>query len=524
MYTSMQPRSHSNALADSIVWKPIPQSDAAEYVSMATSSDNYSVLFAHTLSGFVILQSYIKLLSGDSYNASIYVHPHGERFGLRQLNEDNLFISMYGIALGAVFAVMRIVKTQWIMHIPPVRQTPYMALKLSLATTVYDGAKWAAVTLGGTYFLFFVFSGVVYGVAASFFGTWFSMLDTPVIRFSWYDLYLFTRMFLGGCLTIITWRMSDRVLDVYFAVPEMIVTTKYKNAYESLVTGLKDDKEPYIKAAAFAELAELSCRHPAQRVELFNDMGSSAANTAWIQVSRQCINLLTALGKEIEKEYVGVKPPVAPVPVRKEEAAPPNRIELQDMNVFSQPKKNTVYLDDRTSTLFTPVSTLGESVAGQDVEAPKHRVIKLLKLVEARVKQLEWVKQMSAVTAERKIRCLFSNYPVLLWATQSLGSLTAASYSEDPYGLVQRDIGLVLDTLLATVTDIERLIRSPPPSYKSLPRGHNGEVMLMEPEIVLLALREAIYQIVTAFQEYLDEIKVNKKYAKKWESFVEFRE
>lgn len=40
----------------------------------------------------------------------------------------------------------------------------------------------------------------------------------------------------------------------------------------------------------------------------------------------------------------------------------------------------------------------------------------------------------------------------------------------------------------------------------------------------MLALREAIYQIVTTFRDYLDGIKVQNKYAEKWKQFVEFRE
>lgn len=57
---------------------------------------------------------------------------------------------------------------------------------------------------------------------------------------------------------------------------------------------------------------------------------------------------------------------------------------------------------------------------------------------------------------------------------------------EDPYGLVQRDLGTVLDSLLSSVIDVETLVRSPPPEYKKLPPGYKGDVMLMEPEFILL--------------------------------------
>ncbi|KAI9493587.1 nucleoporin protein Ndc1-Nup [Zychaea mexicana] len=509
------------------LWKPISPSDASEILNLATSSDSLFAIIVQLISGLAIVQSYIWILCGDTYDRSFLVHPHGERYGLRQLNEDNLFVSFYAIVLGIAYAVLYIKEHRWVMRIPSSRQPPAMALKLSAATAVYDGTKLAFVVFGATYILYIFLDGLVYRTSAylTSFLPWYSrVLEAPVIRLSWFDLYLFLRMILGGCVATISWIMGDRVVDVYFAVQELI-SKDYKNAHECLVSGLRDSKNPYVQATAFAELAEIASKHPAERAALFNDMGSNANSTAWIQISRECMNVLDTLGKDIEREYTGVKP-LAPAPVRKEEVAPPNRIELKDMNVFSKPKTDTVVLDDRIIRLFASAPTPPQVMATTpETDAPKHLVIKAMERAKTQVKQWKFVQDLSAVTAERKTRRIFSNYPVLVWAIQSLGSLTAASYNEDPYGLVQRDIGKVVDTLLASVMDIERLVRSPPPSYTKLPPGYTGDrAMLMEPEFVLLGLREAIYQIVTSFREYLDDISVSKRYAKKWESFVEFRE
>ncbi|KAG2216646.1 hypothetical protein INT45_010786 [Circinella minor] len=510
-------------------------------MNKVSSSDTWLTIIFHILSGVAIVRSYFRTLCGDTYNTSLFVHPHGDRYGLRQLNEDSLFINVFAGTLGLYFAVKYIKDNNNVMHIPSVRQPPSMALKLSTATVVFESMKSTAYVFGFTYIAFMIFGGLVYRVAAdlatfaNFFGMFRSILYAPVVRFSWYDLIMLTRMYLGGCIAMISWNMGDRVLDVYFAVQE-VITNDYKNAYECLITGLKDDKDPFVQATAFSELAEIATKRPTGRIGLFNDMGTNSNNTAWIQVSRECMNVLNTLRKNISIEYTGVKPAVASAPVRKEEVAPPNQIKLNDMDVFSKPKTDPIILDDRTGSLFTPSSThnigstrsiltpLQQQEQQQQMVAPKHKMFTLLQNAQKWVAQVPYVQEMSKVTAEQKIRQIFSNYPVLLWSTQSLGSLTAASINEDPFGLVQRDIGKVLDTLLASVIDIERLVRTPPASYKNLPHGYSGDVMLMEPEIVLLALREAIYQIVTSFRGYTDEIQVSKQYAEKWESFVEFRE
>ncbi|KAI9265005.1 nucleoporin protein Ndc1-Nup, partial [Phascolomyces articulosus] len=495
-----------------LVWKPIPSSNASELMNKVSSTDTWIAIVAHALTGVGIVRSYFQILCGDTYNTKIFVHPHSDKYGLRQLNEDSLFINIYAIALGVTYAIRYINENRCIVNTSSVRQPPVMAIKLSAATVLYDSARWAAIVFGCTYFSFLFFGGIVYRIVASVatFGNFFGIiLYAPVIRFSWLDLIMLTRMVLGGTVAMVSWNMGDRVLDVYYAT-RRVITKDYKNSYECLINGLRDDKHPFIQGTAFAELAEIATKRPTERVALFNDLGTNNNNTAWIQVSRECMKVLDTLCKTIDIEYTGVKPAAAPAPVRKEEVTPLNRIELKDMNVFSKPKTNPVVLDDRTGTLFTHASTHNGTtvISTQPVEAPKHLVFKLLKDAQKQVAQVPWVQEMSKVTAERKIRRIFSNYPILLWSTQSLGSLTAASFNEDPFGLVQRDISKVLDTLIASVMDIERLIRSPPSAYKKLPLG----------------LREAIYQIVTAFRGYTDEIRVSAKYAKKWESFVEFRE
>ncbi|KAJ8655807.1 hypothetical protein O0I10_008471 [Lichtheimia ornata] len=509
----------------SSLWRPIAPSGLAELMGKITAKDNYIVLAVYAISGMMIVRSYFSYLMDESYTSNVFFHPHGERFGVRQLNQDNLFISFYGLVLGASFAAKRILLGQWTYKIAPVQQRQDLAIKLSLPTVAHDGTRWAACTLGITYISFFIFGNFVYRMAAHMYGLYTTMLETPVIGLSRWDLYLFFRVFLGGSLAVMTWEIVDRIYDVVFAVCEPI-TAPYENAHQTLLSGLRLDTEPYLQSIAYAELAELAAKSPEQRKALFKDMGKDMDSTIWVQVSRECMNILAGMRADIAKEYDAGKKP-APIPVKKEDKpAPPNRIQLLDVDVLAKPKASTTILDDRTGKLFIQASTLvtAPDTATDTTKAPKHMVYDYCYWILQKVNKWKWMQDLSAVTAERKIRQVFSNYPIILYAVQALGSLTAASMKEDPYGLVQRDLGAVLDSLLSSVIDVETLVRSPPPEYKKLPPGFKGDVMLMEPEFILLALREAIYQIVTEFRDYLDHIRVSNKYLEKWQRFVEFKE
>lgn len=93
-----------------------------------------------------------------------------------------------------------------------------------------------------------------------------SVLETPVIGFHKWDLYLLFRLFLGGTLAVMTWEIVDRIFDVYFAVvsaytddfgsPVLFIdlvwqnepiTLPYENAHETLLAGLRLEQDPFLQ-------------------------------------------------------------------------------------------------------------------------------------------------------------------------------------------------------------------------------------------------------------------------------------
>lgn len=58
---------------------------------------------------------------------------------------------------------------------------------------------------------------------------------------------------------------------------------------------------------AYAELAELATKSPNQRIALFRDVGKNMDNTAWMQFSRECMNILAKMRADIAKEHTGDK-------------------------------------------------------------------------------------------------------------------------------------------------------------------------------------------------------------------------
>jgi hypothetical protein len=171
-----------------------------------------------------------------------------------------------------------------------------------------------------------------------------------------------------------------------------------------------------------------------------------------------------------------------------------NRLQYSNEDVFATHKKTYSSLDDRTSTIFNQVSDhmeyVNSAVPSVDVYTKKSwslinqsYIVKLIKEIEIHVGCGGSLQSVYAETVTRRIQSVFNKYQLVVWAVQSLGSLTAASLTEDLYGYVQNDISNVLNQLLGCLVDVERYLESPPPKYKDL---YNENTLVQESEAVLL--------------------------------------
>lgn len=180
-----------------------------------------------------------------------------------------------------------------------------------------------------------------------------------------------------------------------------------------------------------------------------------------------------------------------PVPVVKPvEQTISNRLEISSGPIFAPSKKNQVYYDDRTSSIFCEASELATEKLPAHLLQPEQMITAPLRCLQQSamidmIKSLEFkfgsaglLEPFYADTVLRRVQAVFNKYQLIVWAIQSLGSLTSGSLKEDSYGFVQNDIERILNTLLGCLVDIERYQQSPPLGYKKLLDQHlvSGEV------------------------------------------------
>lgn len=124
----------------------------------------------------------------------------------------------------------------------------------------------------------------------------------------------------------------------------------------------------------------------------------------------------------------------------------------------------------------------------------------MLKVIELKCGYAGIFEYFYGETTSRRVQAVFNQYQLVIWAVQALGSLTASSLKEDPFGYVQNDISIVLNTLLGCLVDVENYVKAPPAQYKTLLKEN---VVCGEPEAVKMGKSHnnnmCIYRFINLF-------------------------
>ncbi|KAI7907686.1 nucleoporin protein Ndc1-Nup [Cokeromyces recurvatus] len=503
------------------VFEPVYPSYLAEIIATWTSFDNWILFAIHSVLSLVIIRSYFYWILNETYTSSFLIQPPGHYFGARQLNQENIFITLYCIILAFNYTYHYLAEKSYIIKINNVQQPFQYEFKSSIASILYNSAKRAIYSFRNTYVTFIICNGSIYYYAARFFGFYNKVLDSPIVGFRWIDLHLFLRLIMAGTVTMCVFKTANRLYDAVYAIT-FPVTNAYSNQFDCLIHGLSESK-PNAQVAAFSELAVLACKYPEKRVELFRCIGKDLKDNAWYKIMTECIKVIDELRAKIDVEYNGVQPVTPPTPIDKpiQQQQAYNRLEYSEGNIFATQRKNFSRLDDRTGAIFSNVAEQAEEVSTSTIPRAQmftqkkweaisqSQIIKMLKEIEVQVGYVGYLKGIYGETVRRRIQSVFNKYQLVIWAVQALGSLAASSLKEDPFGYVQNDLSHVLNTLLGCLVDIERYLRSPPTKYSELVKE---DMAVDEAHAVLRALREAIFQIKIAFSDYLEEFQIDRKY------------
>ncbi|OAC99973.1 hypothetical protein MUCCIDRAFT_113422 [Mucor lusitanicus CBS 277.49] len=477
------------------VFEPTYPSTLAEIVINWTSFDNILLFVIHSALNIFVVRYYFSWVMGEKYTHDFLLQPPGHYSGARQLNQENIFIIVYCIILAFGYTVRYVARRSNVVKINNVQQPLFEEVKTSFATVLCTSAMTAINYLIVACITYCIFKGSIYYSLARFFGIYHRVLDTPIAGYSWFSLHLFLRLVVAGTATMCTFNIANRIYDAVYSFT-LPASDQCVNQFDGLVNGLSETKIN-VKVAAFSELAALTAKSPEKRGDIYRTVGKELQDNAWYKIMDQCIKVISELRTVIDVEYNGVKPVEAPVPVSKpvEPQQVRNRLEVSNANILASTTKQMELLDDRTSTIFTGVAerveTLPPSINTVSaytnnvwLKVKKSQIIEMLQRLELQVGRPGYFSALYMNSVTRRIQTVFNKYQLVVWAVQALGTLTAASVKEDPYGFVQNDLTTVLNQLLGCLLEVEHYLQAPPAQYSNWLKDDN--VVIEESEAVMM--------------------------------------
>ncbi|GAB5593981.1 hypothetical protein Unana1_08881 [Umbelopsis nana] len=517
----------------------------SEIVSGVTNSNTWLSILPYTTSGFILTRMYMTVLHDENYTEDLLIYPQGNRYGARQLNEQNIFLSLFGLVLGTAYGVKRVIRNRNFIKFPAVQQAKRHVVKSQISTMAHNSAQFSARVILGNYILYLVFRRTIYWHGAHIAGLFTKMLDSPIVSFGWFNIYLFLQLFLSGFLISFSWELFDQLYDIFLTQP-LVVSYLATDSNACLVSGLQLKQKPFIQALAYAELARVSKADQHRRAAIFNDIGSDNKKSAWQSISSECMKVVDDLKHSVVAEYR--RPDVIQPPVKaRSDITSDKGYNIKRITPVQQEVSNSrlsrrqviAYQDDdvedRTGDILRsiaelpkmlPVSHSKVTTAADsfNLEDPKKELEGWVARIHGYIRQWPIWNQLFARGLVRKVQSLFPSPQVILYAIESLSNLTSASLKEDECGLVQRDIPAVIDCLLGCLQEVESLLYNPPASYSALKADSDSRITIREPLQIINALKSGLYQIVITFEPYVSDFKVQPKYAAKWQSFIKFEE
>jgi nucleoporin NDC1 len=108
----------------------------------------------------------------------------------------------------------------------------------------------------------------------------------------------------------------------------------------------------------------------------------------------------------------------------------------------------------------------------------------------------------------------------VIWAIQGLSCLAAASFKEDRYGVVQKDLPAIITSLLQLKQALDRLQKVG--NYKRSQKSEHYDVKMKA--ALRSAVKRSLYTISITFGDYVKELPLTKEVLQQIQQFLNFKE
>lgn len=413
-----------------------------------------------------------------------------------------LFLILSGLFTGLYFFVCVYIKDKK-LEFPVIQQRKLLQLKTSIVPLIKE-SRMAA-------FWPVLYFSIGYNLGRIYLQTFFTS-DVPVSTINFW-VYLYA--WLLSALYFFNMNLMRFLFNLYLAEPIEFTLDHTKNTF-NLQHALTMNNLPIVQNLACLDLFILSFWSPQRRQQLFSLSQPGGHPYTWNMLIENALKLIT---KYIEVLNKSVDQIITPEKLRKDIG-----FTKQNPVTLQSPTSPYQYTNMRNMSLRLQEPSDIITVQHMHVATPTLLTKDFLKSIGEKFQKVATTIKLKVgynylfdELPEMNIQKCFGNGRIIIWTTQSIASIAAASVEEDRYGVVQKDLPAILTTLVQLKQALDKLNKVPAfnrrfASYDSF----NYKMRLA----LGAAVKRSLVNICKTFGEYLDELNLKQEVRKQLDWFV----
>lgn len=449
-------------------------------VSSIFKARHFLMSLFHTLIGGFIFYLYVSVIGGG------YGQLTKECEGIACIVESHLYLILCGAWTGFFFYFRIIVFQSKYLIFPVIRQSKLRQIKSELKPlfirAIFD-----------TFWPTFIFGAIYYwkgdGIREQTCNVFYLKFDDTPITNGLMNVSLLMYSWFLSTLFVFTLFIVKLILQVYLMAPKTFPISTSDPKGIALHQSLDLHKLRIVQYLAYRDLLYLAEKDPKRREELFSLSQPGGHPYNWNALVAVCLKLLNSFTTDLNKVIIEssdglktfAKPGVEPVtPAHKQ---PHGLRNLIPPRIDARPGSASVEHQQQ------PIpSAVGKKITSA--------------YLQQAVLKNPAINFLFGELPEVKVRSVFSNCELVTLACQSLALLASASFHEDKYGVVQKDLAAIITSLLQLKQVLDKLQKIG--NYKKVQRSEHYEVKLKH--TLRSAVKRGLYRITVSFGNYLKEL------------------
>jgi nucleoporin NDC1 len=446
------------------------------------------------------------------------------------LVEGYLFLMLNGFWIGMYFFVNDYVFGNKRLYFPVVQQFKFLQVKAELQSLM----KQAMIDSlsPSVYFVVIYYwnGGAIRGYISDILecnveeksqDTILGLMNTSELFYLW----LFSSIFIFTIYNIKLMLRVNLTEHIFFPITSLVGNSNCLTLHQSLAMS----DVPIIQYLGFLDLKVLAEKDYGRREQLFTLSHPGGHPYNWNAVVEETLKLIRKFTEDINKANTETKP----APESNEYVITKDYSPSKSFAIASSENQGTFVSGMRNMSLrvhnMSDIS-LCQSPSNfvhfqpRPFNVSQESILTILRLYSTQA--LDALCRKPGISfifgdlPDAKVRYHLAQCQPVIWAIQGLSCLAAASFKEDHYGVVQKDLPAIITSVLQLKQSLDRLQKVG--NYKRSQKTEHHDMKMKA--ALRSAVKQSLYTVCVTFGEYVKDMSLSKEVLQQIQHFLNFRE